>query len=452
MLGQILTYAFIVTDLNLNIQTELCGHIRLNKTQLPEIDAILTNKIDVLNLQQHGDLEYIAAEKIHKFLSKIINENGRCELVGFNSNSFDLAFLRNLLIKYGLNPYFMGKLGNKDILHYTQSIAFNFPDNYPWTLQTKDNRSYYSFKLEDTCKSFNIINQDQSHDAKEDVLITISLVKTLQSEFNTLLTNFNAICLPENLTPMSISKQKTRHFPNKNETAQKFTNTYWLTINKIKNAYLLFNLSKFKENNTNTISFIDNIRYINPNKHFLHLQNSSLTEQKDWTEIIKDISENNLFKELSKNPEHYFDLIKKDWDIEYQITELGFAHIDTLKTISTKLIKDPQNYLNQLSELIKSRKTTKDNYLIQLFNRNYLNTHPNPKIEHLHKYLIPRYITGELYRDWDNFTSLPQNYERLEYLTKKNEDTTEKDSLIMLSLKKYYDHFIKENELSDYCK
>ena len=120
LLGQIISYAFVLTDSHLEPLDTLTGTIKLNKTQCPEVGAILTNKININDLQKKGQPEYEAAEQVFNFISTIIASYGQITLVGFNSNNFDLGFLRNLLVRYGFNPYFSGKLKNLDILHWIQ--------------------------------------------------------------------------------------------------------------------------------------------------------------------------------------------------------------------------------------------------------------------------------------------------------------------------------------------
>ena len=62
--GQILSYAFVITDQTFTPVDSLTGFIKLNRTQFPEVEAILTNKINVLTLQEEGDPEYLAAKII----------------------------------------------------------------------------------------------------------------------------------------------------------------------------------------------------------------------------------------------------------------------------------------------------------------------------------------------------------------------------------------------------
>ena len=157
LLGQIMSYSFIVTDADYNPIEECNGTIKLNRTQFPELEAILVNKINVDTLQQTGDTEAQAAHKIWAFLNSYTQKQA-VNLVGFNSNTFDLGFLRNLFIRYGLNPYFMGKLQNKDVLHYAQYVAFKHPEEFCWTrVENAEGNSYYSFRLEDLSQSYQLI-------------------------------------------------------------------------------------------------------------------------------------------------------------------------------------------------------------------------------------------------------------------------------------------------------
>ena len=86
ILGQILSYSFIMTDETYDIKNELSGTIKLNRTQLPEVGAILTNKLSISELQKTGDPEYIAAHKIHQFINQYVNDHNQVNLIGFNSN------------------------------------------------------------------------------------------------------------------------------------------------------------------------------------------------------------------------------------------------------------------------------------------------------------------------------------------------------------------------------
>ena len=54
LIGQIISYAFIITDSDLQPIDTFDGKIKLNRTQCPEVDALLVNKIVVSDLQEKG--------------------------------------------------------------------------------------------------------------------------------------------------------------------------------------------------------------------------------------------------------------------------------------------------------------------------------------------------------------------------------------------------------------
>jgi exonuclease I len=212
-LGQILSYSFICVDNGYNVIEELNGLIRPNRTQFPDIDAILTNKLNLDYLIQHGETDYNAAKRIYDFLETYCSYGPPITLVGYNSNSFDLTFLRNLLISYGYNPYFKGKLQNKDVLHYVQFLAFQNPNSFPWVRTERNASHYYSFKLEDLAMSFRLLSAQQSHNAREDVILTINLVRTLEMHFKYPFKDFNPTAMLSNTqlkNGMIIGKQKKK--------------------------------------------------------------------------------------------------------------------------------------------------------------------------------------------------------------------------------------------------
>jgi hypothetical protein len=446
-IGQILTYSFILTDFKFDIRMELNDKIKLNRTQLPDIGAILTNRINITEHQKTSDPEYIAADKICKFLGEIVDKYGRLKLVGYNANSFDLNFLRNLLIRYGYNPYFEGRLENVDILHYVKHLALENPEKYPWqTNLNKENKPYYSFKLENTSKAFNILETEQTHSAREDVILTIELVKILEKTFSLPLSKFNPIQIPANFEHQDhfeFAKQKV--VPWEIQNGNKYSYKYWLKLFGGKKDKIVLDLEKYEnlvnsENSEN--KFSDNkdpelscVRFINHNKHFFVLEEFGQEDYKNWQATAEKINHVQFFKNLTRNK--YFELIKKDWDIEYQIYDMGFERIVKLRKLVKKLLDNPDTYSQTLQELLKTRNDKKDNYLIQLFNRVYLNFHPNPKPEYLLKYLEPRYITGKMLRSADNFTSL-NDYEIELNKVIQSETSSEQDKALISSLNQYF--------------
>jgi hypothetical protein len=406
LLGQILSYAFIVVNAQLEKIDELTGYIKLNRTQIPDIDAILVNKINIADLQHQGDPEYKAAEKIHTFLKNSIAKHGQAALVGFNSNSFDLSFLRNMFISYGLNPYFEGKLANIDALHIAKYIAFTHPELFPWTItQNEEGKSYYSFKLEHLAQAFDLLQEAQSHDAIEDVKLTLDLVKLFCDAFNFSLPSFNAVAWDNGPIPSGqwIAKQKVLDYSGQ-VPPQQWTHAIWTPLFNTPKATVLVDLEKYKTLDADE-AFITCLKYINPKKHFLQLEPLSSEEEAFWEPTCAQLNNDKRRLDI-KTPAHYFDLIKKDWDIAYQIHEMGFERIDTLRPLVQGLIKTPQNYPDMLRTLMDQKRHSglqKDHYLLQLFNRCYFNVHPTPDSILFSKYLKARYQKGSLLKDKTGF-------------------------------------------------
>ena len=250
LIGQIISYAFVVTDKDLNPIQEFTGLVKLNRLQCPEVDAILINKVNIDSLQEQGDSEYDAAHKIHHFLNSMINEYGSCTLVGFNSNQFDLSFLRLTFIRYGLNPYFKGKLKNSDILHWSRYLAFFYPDMFPWVLTQNEKHCYYSFRLEDLTQSSQLLQEDQSHDALEDVLLTIKLVQHFQLRFNINFSDFEPTFIPtssDSQETFYLAKQRTTDFVELGQSPQKFTFNYFMSLSRHAKCLLFVDLQKAKD-------------------------------------------------------------------------------------------------------------------------------------------------------------------------------------------------------------
>lgn len=447
LLGQVLTYSFFLVSKEYDILDELSGQVRLNRTQIPEIEAILTNRINIDHLQANGQAEYEAAADIFHFLDRIIKKYGSASLVGYNSNQFDLGFLRNLCISYGLNPYFSGKLHNLDLLHYAQSVAFHSPDMFPWVNTETETSSYYSFKLEDLSHGFGLLDGAQTHDARDDVLLTIRLAQVFEQLATEPLHAFQAVSFPstkDSQLSLQIYQYKTRHYASPGETPEKWSVNTVTPLCKVGKATLMVQLDKlkvaFEETASPSVETLTScLRYINPNKHFFQCEAIPHTDYEHWAPIAEKVADNRFFKLLLENPSHYFELIKKEWDIAYQIHELGFDRIDTLKMHVSELIKNPGSYPDTLKRLLETRKNQKDNYLLQLYNRAYLNTHPNPDPNYLKRYMEPRYILGSLQKDPETFEAFPDMKARLDTLL-SSDTVQEQDLEILKALQRYYNN------------
>ncbi len=444
LLGQILTYCFVVVDSQFQVVETCSGKIRLNRIQLPEIDAILTNKIDLETHQQEGNTEFQAAVRIYRFLLSQVQQHGYCTLVGYNSNQFDLNFLRNLLIRYGINPYFDGKMGNLDVLHFVQWVAYTHVDQFPWTLVEKADRNfYYTFTLETVATSHELLAGAQIHSAEEDVTLLIRLVQAIQTRYGESLLDFRPVWLiPEFLeaTP-GLAKQKVADYPKNGETPKKFTYRYWLRLVYGGKDVLALDLEAYFLQPSEPLAAI---RYINPNKASFILEPMSTEEVMRFSSLVQQASADLFLNSLKRD--QYFEMIKKDWDIEHQIHELGFQRIETLGEWVADLMADPERYHGLLRQLLAAKSEKKDTYLIQLFNRAYLNYHPSPKAEHLHRYLVPRYIEGALLKDITELQPIGQSLQRLAQL---KEDPDEQTRALAMSIDRYYQDFLDRNFLRE---
>lgn len=420
--------------------------------QLPEPEAILTNKLNVDDLEQTGSTEYEASRHIYNFLSDYTTKTNGCTLCGYNSNAFDLNFLRNLLIRYGWNPYFRGKLKNKDILHYVESLFHLNPTQFPKILRQSEKHQFYSFKLEDISAHFQLLTKPQSHNAIEDVELTIKLVKHLNEQFpETPFSTFSPIQLATNHQSQSVyeyGKSKTRDFTDHDTTPSLFKYTHWLKILSSKKEILLLNLDKVTtllHDETipeTTISQLTSpqiqscLKYVNFNKAFLHLEQFESEDEIKWAPFLQDLTNHSFFSGLTWSA--YFALIKKEWDIDYQIHNLGFDNIDILRSLCQNLLSQPESYESILNHLLASPKTEQNTNLIRLFNRIYLNFHPCPRIDYCRKYIIPRYITGSLLRDTNDFKPLSAQLDSINtYLSSPT--LSEPDIRNLHALKNRYD-------------
>jgi len=440
LLGQVISYAFVLTN-NRYEPIDTCkGFVKLNRIQCPEVGAILTNKCDIDYLQEHGETEYDTAHKIRDFIQGIVTKYGSATLVGFNSNSFDLSFLRTMMIRYGLNPYFMGKLKNLDVLHWAQYLAFYQSDKFLWVLKNAESSSYYSFRLEDLARVAGILTEEQSHDALDDVLLTIRLIQYFEQLFEESFQQFEPLQVPlmeASQQTHSLFKQRRRDFVELGETPKKFTEDYFLSLSMSDKQYLFVDVQKYKklETNASEEEKLSCMRYINANKAFFICERLNDDEQRLFAGVDNLIMSDSFFQSLANNPELYFEKIKKDWDIDYQIHELGFKRIDILYAVVQKFMKDPGQYDVLLKNLLAQRKDSKDNYLIQLFNRVYLNYHPNPNPAYLKRYLFPRYVDGIMYNEPGHEQELEKALADIEL--KMNDEKYEGDLALLEQLKIY---------------
>lgn len=239
--GQILNYAFVEVDKDWNLCSMLRGSITLARTQLPNPHAICATQTDVFEHNKTADAtEPVAMSKIQKYLSEII-EWEDTKLVGYNSNKFDVPYLRTSMIRNGLNPYFGGSLKYGDLLHVVRRLACDNPEFTEKLIKKENGRP--SFKLESVAKSFGLLTEEQKHESLSDVMLTIKLAKYIHenygidvrtySSYEVDRKNFDAVCV----------------FPFIDEKGEAVADeySYYALLEQNKTQALWINLKKFED-------------------------------------------------------------------------------------------------------------------------------------------------------------------------------------------------------------
>lgn len=336
--GQILNYAFIEVDENFNLKSLLKDKIKISPTQLPTPEAILANKIDVLQHQKEAPFnEFKAMHSIHSYIQNLC-EYEQVKLIGYNSNSFDLHYLRTSFIRNGFNPYFGGQLIYGDVLHLVNKLSVS-NDEFLSRLKRKENGKP-SMSLESVCKALNLISEDskQEHESLSDVLLTIELAKELKNSYDIDIKTYSSYEISKRYSDFD-AVELYAHFDDSGKKISEDSCIYTIHEHN-KSTALWTNLKKFKDGlgkssmswcNKNTSPFFVK-RYI---------RDSSLrAECDDARERLSDITIQNFWPE-------------KDCDIEQSIYTLPINEIKTLSNaIHNKdlyLLKENKNkYANIL--------------------------------------------------------------------------------------------------------
>jgi len=174
---QILTFAGIRTDLELNEIERTSITICLRSDIVPSPKAFLTHGLTFQELE-HGISEYKAAQQIHK----ILNTPGTISF-GYNSLGFDDDFLRFLFYRNLLDPYthqYSNGCCRMDILPITTVFKIFHPEILKWPLV--DGKSSLKLELISQKNSFKI--SGKAHEAMSDVEAVIELAKIMFQKKN----------------------------------------------------------------------------------------------------------------------------------------------------------------------------------------------------------------------------------------------------------------------------
>jgi exodeoxyribonuclease I len=172
---QIMQFAAIRTDSELNELERYNIFVKLNSDAVPSPQAIITHQISLTKLEQIGISEYEAIKQIHSLLNAPNTTS-----IGYNTLGFDDEFLRFSFYRNLLPPYTHQYANN-----------CNRMDLYPMTVM------YFLFKKEiinwpqindvptlklEHLNSSNNFSVGNAHDAMVDVEVTLALARTLIKE------------------------------------------------------------------------------------------------------------------------------------------------------------------------------------------------------------------------------------------------------------------------------
>lgn len=168
---QILQFAAIRTDHQLNELSRHEIHIKLNPDITPSPAAVLTHRLGVNDFSK-GISEYDAIQSIHALLN-----TPKTVSVGYNSLGFDDEFLRFSFYRNLLPPYthqYANQCGRMDIYPITVLYYLFKRDHLNWP----NENDQVNLKLENlnACNQF---FQGQAHNAMVDVEITLALARQL---------------------------------------------------------------------------------------------------------------------------------------------------------------------------------------------------------------------------------------------------------------------------------
>lgn len=185
-IGQILNFAFIEVDKDFNVIDKFCDNIKISRLQLPSPEAILKNRTNVIEHQAKAVLtEKVAVRNIWEFLNQALKRaKGQLALVGFNSNSFDIDYLRTTFIRNGVSPYLRG-LQLRDLYHASQWLSIFHPD-FPRTAKqgaVGEEEGNLKLTLENLTQRLGLLEGVQLHSSEDDVLLTVELAKTYLTRF-----------------------------------------------------------------------------------------------------------------------------------------------------------------------------------------------------------------------------------------------------------------------------
>lgn len=369
--NQILTGYFALVDSEWNIVDDFDVKIRISRTQLPEPSAILVNRIDVLQHQKETSVREVDA--IYQ-ISEFLGENMPCNLIGYNNWKFDWPFLRTSILRNGLNPYFYGKLGHKDILSVVHKL-YCVNQEFRTGLRAAMEGSDHMFRFEDVYKFATGSDYIQDHTAKGDVQHEIKLAKCLQQKWSIDVREFAAY--EPTVTYREIGNYKvTKRFYINPETKQVEPRNMILLDDDTKNQAIWLDAKEWEK----TKDVEKSTRYFNKKtSSFFIAGPGKEVDPRKCRELFGDMNLKSFFK-------------PKDVDIEQQIVIIGFNAIDILHEAIWNCDTTRLDAIN-------------DSLLTDLYHRNLIANSCDPAYDNFFlDYVQCRYNGGMLLEKFDKDT------------------------------------------------
>lgn len=420
-IGQILNYAFIHVDDDLQILSVCKGDVRFSKNQIPEPNALLANKIDPLSQMNAPESEFDAANKIHRFIENI-TETSRTPvvLIGQNSSKFDLHFLRNVFVRHGLFPYFGRNLVYSDIIFATRYVLFH---NKNLQSKFKNDKGDYTTALEVVSRDLKILKDKQKHESYDDVLLTLEVARHYKKHYNVdVITKdfYEGKRFEKRGKVVVVSFIIDGKIQQKDFAFLSSNKTYSLWVNMTD-----FDQSKGKENIT-----------------WFSRTNSSMCIMGESTKTF-DLSVLEQYENLT--PEDYF--TDHPCDLEEHVYKAG---ISTIKSLSEFVQCKNMFLYESLSDNEKKFFTT-------LYERYYMINNDNKKADKiLKKYCIYRYGGEMTIKNKSKRDTTPERYIKHSTLSEIIEKTTSalNDQSLSKSEKKIMQNlleFIKQSDVIRVC-
>lgn len=413
--GQILNYAFVEVDANWNIISCLRDKIKISRLQLPSPEAIVATKTDIFEHNKEAtDAEHIAMAKIQKHIQSIV-EWTDTRLVGYNSNRFDVPFLRTSMIRNGLNPYFGGSIKYGDVLHVVRRLAC---DNTEFCDKLiKNEKGKPSFRLESVAKSLGLLDENdiQAHESLSDVMLTIKLARHLAEVYGIDVRTYSSY----EVTKTNFDVIKVFPYTDENNQPAADEYCYMAVLEHNKTQALWINLKKFEDGLGK-----DAISWYNKNTSALYVQKFlSGDSYKKRADVAK--------KALSHiNLQNFWP--EKNCDVEQFIFMMPIGDIPALYDAVWR--KD--------IFLLKEKKCK---LASKLYLRFLANTSDVDEVEtQIRDYALYRY-GGKMKLDKEHLEDLPDSFHRTypELLAKIDELSKQPENEhIMLQLKKFYENSV----------